>query len=185
MTNILYIDSDTSQSATLLRSLKNEGLNVSFVPSYSAGFNVIASRNFEPYTILCADQIGDLECIDFLRKTRDHKLAKKVPIIVLTDSKNSDHSLRALVAGAVDIISRSSELNYLLAKLYAQSKFFANNNTTRVTRKKLNSSERMLLLSIRTELDTISNKITSGSTSLPEFNSVIDKFSKYLSNKLA
>ena len=185
MTSILYIDSETSYSSGLIKSFKNEGFNTSFAPSYVEGLNTIHRKNFSPSVVLCAARIGNTECIEFLRQTREDRFLKKIPIIVLSDQENREHTLRVLIAGAADVINRSCELNYLMAKLYAQSKTFTNRRKSSSLQKASSSSERALLIRIQSELNAISKKITLGETSYSEFNSVTDKFSQYLSKKLA
>lgn len=182
MTNILYIDSENSQSLALTQSFRNEGFTVYFAPSYALGLNIVNGKNFKPSIILCADKIDNLEGIEYLRQAKNYRLLRKTPVIIFTDNDSNTYSLRALIAGAVDVIYRSCEFNYLLAKLHAQSRIFSN-TSGRTPRQKPNRSEKELLVKIYNELKNISKRISLGTTSFPEINSIIDKFSQYLSNR--
>ncbi len=185
MKGILYIDTKGDFSNKTTSVLRHEGFEVSFVTSYVAGLDTLTSKNFSPTVILCSEQIDNLECVEFLRAARDDRNIKKIPIIILSDNENKDNGIRVLIAGAVDIINRACESNYLLAKLYAQSKLFTNSNKGRINQKNLKISEKSLLMNIHKELNDISKKLSSDTASSHEFNSAMDRFSQYLSKKLA
>lgn len=185
MNRILYIDMKSDFSNKITSILRHEGFEVCFASSYVASLDILTSKNFFPTVILCAEQIDNLECVEFLREARDERNIKKIPIIILSDNENKDNGIRVLIAGAVDIINRTSESNYLLAKLYAQSKLYTNNNKGRINQRNLKHSEKSLLMNIHKELNDISKKLSSDTASSHEFNSAIDRFSQYLSKKLA
>ncbi len=183
MKRVLYIDNCNEFSSKITSILGHEGFDVQFLSCYNEGIDAIKKPNCSPNIVLCADNLNGIEGIGFLRQIKGSRKSKlKVPVIVLTDYVDNKTDLRTLLAGAVDIISRATEINYIIAKLHSQSRFSSHNdNIDLSTTDRFN--ELLLLNEIQIDLKKLVNYMEKKNLSSASFQELIEKFSEYLRKK--
>ncbi len=86
------------------RNLKLDGFEVFFAEDDSPGLEQAAGCAADLVLLDC--QSGRLNCIELLRKIREDKNLREIPVFVLTEQGDDDLIRRAFAAGADDYICK-------------------------------------------------------------------------------
>jgi DNA-binding response OmpR family regulator len=186
MENILYIDYAIQNSKKLAATLKNEGFKVEFQTEYSDAAEFLKRSSDLPDIVLCADSIKGESGIDFLRALKEgHILNKTIPVLMFSESNNKNEHLRAINAGAVDVMNKPIEANYIIAKIRAQLKVTHYNSTqSRSIYIDTSKEELRILQLIKLDFNEIKKYISAVSADNELLDNIIDKLSRYIDKKL-
>lgn len=118
MPSVLVIDDEEGNRLWLLRRLRAEGFEVEAVEGGQDGLQRLRERRFDLVLLdLFMPQLDGLETLDRLKS--DPTLAR-LPVIMLTASKERTSVAHALSLGAVDYILKPFRLPDLLGRLRRQ-----------------------------------------------------------------
>jgi len=115
---ILAVDDSATYLHELLAVLRGEGYDVVPARSGEEGIEMLATQPFD--CILLDLVMPGIDGIETCRRIKASPLHRDVPLIMLTAAENRKAMIEALVSGADDFISKSSELEVLKARVRAQ-----------------------------------------------------------------
>ena len=115
---VLAVDDSATYLHELLAVLRGEGYDVVPARSGEEGIEMLATQPFD--CILLDLVMPGIDGIETCRRIKASPLHRDIPLIMLTAAENRKAMIEALVSGADDFISKSSELEVLKARVRAQ-----------------------------------------------------------------
>jgi CheY-like chemotaxis protein len=81
---------------------------------FDAGAEATLHLNHRPQLILLDLKLPKLDGLDLLKKIKSHPEAKKIPVVILTGSKDMDDWTESYDLGAVSFLHKSADFNQLV-----------------------------------------------------------------------
>lgn len=115
--NILVIDDSVQDLMLMRRLLERAGYEVREAQSGEKGLTEAAAH--EPDCILVDGRMPGLDGYEFCRRIRADERFRNVPILMLTGADSATAVVDGLEAGADDFVTKSSDLQVILARVRA------------------------------------------------------------------
>jgi len=112
---ILVVEDDLSIRGLLRRQLEMEGYAVEEAHDGKEGIELVA--RFKPDLILLDLMMPEMDGFEFLRKLRDQRDSRAIPVIVLTAKGTSEDKLEGLRDGANDYLTKPYGREELLLRV--------------------------------------------------------------------
>ena len=112
---VLLVESDRSKSAKLAAFLNAEGVNVDTAESGEEAFNLL--KHYEADLMLLNLALPDMPGSTLISRIRAAR--RDIPVLALSASPSVKSRLRALAAGADDVVERTIDHDELLARTRA------------------------------------------------------------------
>ena len=100
---ILVID-DSSVQADMLRSILEDDYDITVAHAAEEGLRYAKDGNFS--LVLLDVIMPGMDGFDLLRKLQEEVVTKRIPVILITSLRDTEHEERGLVLGAVDYITK-------------------------------------------------------------------------------
>ncbi|MBN8555019.1 MAG: protein kinase [Deltaproteobacteria bacterium] len=114
-TKIVIVDSDSQYSARLAAQLKGISADAKV---YSDGVSALAGiKKDKPDLVISEIMVSKLDGFSLCARLRADELLSKIPVVFLSESNAPEHSTKAIQLGAEDFLSKTSEPQFILAKL--------------------------------------------------------------------
>jgi DNA-binding response OmpR family regulator len=115
---ILAVDDSPTYLHELLAVLRGEGYDVVPARSGEEGLEMLVAQPFD--CILLDLLMPGIDGIETCRRIKSSQVFRDIPLIMLTATEDREAMIEALLVGADDFISKSSELEVLRARVRAQ-----------------------------------------------------------------
>lgn len=115
--NILVIDDNIHDITLMRRLLERSGYAVRQAESGEEGLRVAAE--VPPDCILVDGRMPGLDGYEFCRRIRTDERFRNIPILMLTGADSASAVISGLEAGADDFVTKSSDLQVILARVRA------------------------------------------------------------------
>ncbi len=112
---VLLVDGDLSASRALLGDLQTEDFHVELTDTGEDALSLL--RHYEFDLVLVNLSLPDMEGATLISCMRSAK--RDTPVLALTRGSSTETRLRALTAGADDVVHRQTELRELVARMKA------------------------------------------------------------------
>jgi DNA-binding response OmpR family regulator len=124
MNNILLVEDEASVASLIIRSLSEEGYEVSLAPDGQTGLSMATQNSFDLIILdIMLPGINGLELCKRIRSTGD-----KVPILMLTALGTTQNIVTGLDSGADDYMVKPYKLAELLARVRSMIRRGKGNN---------------------------------------------------------
>lgn len=124
MNSILLVEDEAHVASLIIRSLSEEGYEVSLAPDGITGLNMVMKSNFS--LIILDIMLPGMNGLELCRKIRD--MGNKTPILMLTALGTTQNIVAGLDSGADDYLVKPYKLAELLARTRSMIRRGVGNN---------------------------------------------------------
>lgn len=112
---VVIVDSDKEYSTQLQAHLRRIGADPTV---YSDGITALSGiKKSKPDLIISEVILAKLDGFAFAARLRADEMLQKIPLVFLSESQRTEHSTKAIQLGAEDFISKTSEPQFIMAKV--------------------------------------------------------------------
>lgn len=148
MNNILLVEDEAPVASLLIRSLSEEGYEVSLAPDGNTGWEMVQQNTFDLIILdIMLPGINGLELCRKIRGNGDH-----TPILMLTALGTTQNIVTGLDSGADDYLVKPYKLAELLARTRSMIRRGVNNSTETPDKEKIQFADLELNLNDKTAM---------------------------------
>lgn len=114
---IVVIDDNPNDAQLIKRVLENAGYAVTWASSGEEGLRIIP--DLSPNCVLVDYRMPGLDGYEVCRRIKEDPTLQTIPVLMLTGADSSRNLVEGLDAGADDFVTKSSEIEVILARVRA------------------------------------------------------------------
>jgi serine phosphatase RsbU (regulator of sigma subunit) len=114
---IVIIDDNESDLSLMKRLLSRNGYEVFTAPSGEEGLVEIHERR--PHSVLVDYRMPGMDGYEVSRRVKADDELRNIPVLILTGADSSENMIAGLDAGADDFVTKSADVDVILARLRA------------------------------------------------------------------